>query len=129
MLYYQAIEEARKANDSGVFIEFTLSALLDSIVLQEKHQDKHKDKHQVVLSDTQYAVLQSIKGTTLSRKEIFSAIGMNGDSRSFKRNIEPLITLGLIEMTVPEKPNSKLQKYKLTKKGSTQATTTEFSSH
>ncbi|MDR1070289.1 MAG: Fic family protein, partial [Gracilibacteraceae bacterium] len=29
--YYQAIADARNANDSGVFIEFTLSALLDII--------------------------------------------------------------------------------------------------
>jgi Fic family protein len=35
--YYQAIEDARKANDSGVFIEFTLSALFDIISAQEKH--------------------------------------------------------------------------------------------
>jgi Fic family protein len=32
--YYQAIAEARKANDSGLFIEFTLSALLDIITAQ-----------------------------------------------------------------------------------------------
>jgi DNA-binding HxlR family transcriptional regulator len=42
---------------------------------------------------------------------------MTGDSRSFKRNIEPLITDGLVERTVPDKPNSKLQKYRLTDKG------------
>lgn len=38
--YYQAIEDARKANDSGVFIEFTLSALYEIIEEQAKHQDK-----------------------------------------------------------------------------------------
>jgi Fic family protein len=36
--YYKAIEHARKANDSGVFIEFTLSALLDVLSAQEKLQ-------------------------------------------------------------------------------------------
>ena len=115
--YYKAIEVARKANDSGAFIEFTLSAILEIITLQEKHQVEHQVKHQVELSSTQLAVLKSLKGKNLSRKEIFSAIGMNSDSRSFKRNIEPLVTLGLIEMTVPDKPNSKLQKYHLTNKG------------
>ena len=135
--YYHAIEEARKANDSGVFIEFTLSAIFNIILHQDEHQDehqdkhqvkhqdkhqdkhqvKHQDKHQVKLSVTQLAVLQSIKDKALSRREIFSAIGMNSDSRSFKRNIEPLLSLGLIEMTVPDKPNSKLQKYRLTNKG------------
>jgi Fic family protein len=44
--YYQAILDARKANDSGAFIEFTLSAVLDTITEQEKHQVKHQDKHQ-----------------------------------------------------------------------------------
>jgi Filamentation induced by cAMP protein Fic-like, C-terminal domain len=31
--------------------------------------------------------------------------------------IDPAIALGLIEMTIPDKPNSRLQKYRLTDKG------------
>lgn len=113
--YYGAIEDARKANDSGVFIEFTLSAMLDIILLQEKHQVEHQEKHQVELSDIQNAVLKALENKELSRKEVFAAIGMVGDSRAFKRHIEPLLDAGLIEMTVPDKPNSRLQKYRLSK--------------
>lgn len=51
------------------------------------------------------------------RKEIFTAITLNGDSRAFKRHIEPLLDMGLIEMTVPDKPDSRLQNYRLTKAG------------
>ncbi|WP_207722234.1 Fic family protein [Acetobacterium fimetarium] len=109
----ESFEAARKSNDSGVFIEFTLSAVLDTIV----EQDKHQVKHQVDLTGTQIDVLKSLQDRTLSRKEIFAAIGMNGDSRSFKRHIEPLIVADLIEMTVPDKPNSRLQKYRLTDSG------------
>jgi len=112
--YYQAIENARQANDSGAFIEFTLSSLYDIIAAQEKHQVRHEEKHQVHLSDTQIEVLKALEDITLSRKDIFAAIGMNGDSRSFKRHIEPLLADGFIEMTVPDKPNSRLQKYRLT---------------
>jgi predicted transcriptional regulator len=119
--YYQAIKDSRKTNDSGAFIEFTLSALLDSIKAQAKHQDKHQDKHQVKhqvkLSETMLSVLKSLKHANLSRKEIFTAIGMKGDTRAGRRSIEPLLTDGYIEMTVPDKPNSKLQKYRLTEKG------------
>ena len=115
--YYQSIENAHHANDSGVFIEFTLSALYEIIASQEKHQVRHKDKHQVQLNDTQIQVLKALEDKTLSRKEIFAAIGMNGDSRSFKRHIEPLLTDGFLKMTVPDKPNSKLQKYRLTDSG------------
>ena len=117
--YYQAIENARKANDSGMFIEFTLSAIFDIISAQEKHQVKHKEEHQVDLGDTQLAALKALKNKSLSRKEIFAEIGLSGDSRAFKRNIEPLLIEGLVEMTVPDKPNSRLQKYRLTDKGKT----------
>jgi Fic family protein len=115
--YYKAILNAREANNSGVFIEFTLSAILDIITAQLKHQVRHQDKHQVELSGTHLAVLKALEKGSLSRKEIFAAIGINGDTRSFNRNIAPLLTDCLIEMTVPDKPNSRLQKYKLTDKG------------
>ncbi|MCL2301624.1 MAG: Fic family protein [Firmicutes bacterium] len=117
--YYQAIEAARKANDSGDFIEFTLSVVLDTIADQEKHQVKHEDKHQVEWAEKQLEVLRSLGTTALSRKEVFDAVGMNGDSRSFKRHMEPLLEAGLIEMTVPDRPNSRLQKYRLTENGKT----------
>ena len=100
-----------------MFIEFTLAALYEMIAQQEKHQVEHQVEHQVNLSDVVIAILKALRNKPLSRKEIFAAIGMSGDSRSFKRNIEPLINEGLIEMTVPDKPNSKMQKYRLTDKG------------
>ncbi|MDR1655946.1 MAG: Fic family protein [Deltaproteobacteria bacterium] len=171
--YYQAIEEARQVNDGGVFIEFTLAAIFDTIKTQEqhqeehdvehnekhqvnhedkpnnKHQDNHKVRHkdrpqethqdrhedrpqvnhqethqvrhedrpQVELSDTHFEILRITKAGSLSRKEIFASIGLSGDTRSFNRNIGPLLSSGLIEMTVPDKPNSKFQRYRLTAKG------------
>jgi predicted transcriptional regulator len=65
----------------------------------------------------QISILKALKSKTLSRKEIFIAIDMNGDFRFFKRSIEPLIEAGLIEMTIPTKPSSKMQKYRLTDAG------------
>ena len=124
--YYRSIENARKENDSGVFIEFTLSALLDIIRAQEKHIDKHIDKHRdgridenndEQLSSIGLSVLKALETKSLSRKEIFAAIGMRNDFRAFKRNIEPLMSGGYVEMTVPDKPSSKLQMYRLTEKG------------
>lgn len=120
-VYHQAIQDSKYANDSGQFIEFTLSALHDTITVQEQHQVRHQVEHQVEqqvdLSDTQLAVLRSLENVSLSRKDIFAAVGLSGDSRSFKRHIEPLITSGFVEMTIPDKPKSRLQKYRLTKAG------------
>ena len=40
------------------------------------------------------------------------------DRKSFReRYLKPALDEGLIEMTIPEKPNSRLQKYRLTDKG------------
>jgi hypothetical protein len=63
------------------------------------------------------AVLKSLEHASLSRKQIFAAIGMNGDTRAFQRCVTPLLAGGYLEMTVPGKPNSKLQKYRLTGMG------------
>jgi Fic family protein len=120
--YYKAIEEARHADDSGAFIEFTLCAIYETIVLQGRQQGqrggKHQEKHQVeALSALQISVLKALGDATLSRKELLTAIGTNGDSRWFKRHIEPLIHAGFMERTVPEKPNSRLQKYRITEDG------------
>jgi len=50
--YYQAISDARHANDSGPFIEFTLSALYETV----KEQAKHQAEPQAKLATTQFAV-------------------------------------------------------------------------
>ena len=118
--YYAALGQSDKTGDSTAFIEFMLTAIADARALQEKHKDKHIHKHQVdTLSDAMMSVLLALESKCLSRKEIFAAIGLRGDHRAFKRNIEPLLADGYIEMTVPGKPNSKLQKYRLTDKGIT----------
>jgi predicted transcriptional regulator len=63
------------------------------------------------------SILRSLESTSLSRKEIFAAIRMNGDTRAFRRYIKPLLEDEYIEMTAPDKPNSKLQKYSITGRG------------
>lgn len=123
--YYEAIRAASSSNDAGVFIAFSLGALLDSLIEQEKHQEKHQDEHQdnakpqLVLSELALQALRAVVNMPLSRKELFVAMDLAGDSRAFKRHIEPLLKAGLLEMTVPDKPNSKLQRYRITGKGIT----------
>ncbi|MDR0588130.1 MAG: Fic family protein [Burkholderiales bacterium] len=42
--YYQALQNVQRANDSGEFIEFTLSALLDTLEQEVKHQSELERK-------------------------------------------------------------------------------------
>jgi len=52
-----------------------------------------------------------------TRKEILEKIGIGNYYKNYKGHILPLIYLGYIELTIPEKPNSRFQKYYTTRKG------------
>ncbi|WP_041465716.1 Fic family protein [Chlorobium limicola] len=49
--------------------------------------------------------------------ELLEISGLANVYMNYKRHLFPLIGKGYIEMTIPEKPNSRLQKYRLTDKG------------
>ena len=51
------------------------------------------------------------------RKEIALALNVSGKSGYLKRMLAELVEDGLIELTLLDKPNSSLQKYRLTAKG------------
>ncbi|MBI4613324.1 MAG: putative DNA binding domain-containing protein [Planctomycetes bacterium] len=61
-------------------------------------------------------VLRSLGGRPLSRAELSARVGHKGVSGQLKKVIRDLVRLGVIEHTIPEKPNSRLQKYRLTTK-------------
>ena len=95
-----------------------LLSTLDTVKAQSKHIDEHIDEHiDTALSDTMILVLNALEACNLSRADLFREIGLRNDYRSFKRHIQPLIAKGFIEMTLPDKPTSKLQKYRITAKG------------
>ena len=52
-----------------------------------------------------------------SRKELMDAIGLTGRDNFEKLYLHPSLEAGLIEMTIPDKPNSRMQKYRLTTAG------------
>jgi len=46
-----------------------------------------------------------------SREEIFEHIGIYNNSRNFRNYIKPIIDIGWLQLTIPDKPTSKNQKY------------------
>ena len=61
--------------------------------------------------------LLAIMEKDMSRQEIQAAVALRGRENFEARYLKPALAAALIERTIPEKPNSRLQKYRLTPKG------------
>jgi ATP-dependent DNA helicase RecG len=64
-------------------------------------------------------LLGAVTNTALSREELQSVTGIKHREHLRKTYLEPLITSGWIERTIPDKPTSRLQRYRITEKGRT----------
>ena len=65
---------------------------------------------------TEVALLNAMSGD-MTRAQIRDALGLKNDEHFRKAYLVPAIDAGLIEMTIPAKPRSSKQKYRLTTKG------------
>ena len=122
--YYQAIGESTKLSDSAPFIEFMLSMLDQSLqLLHSKNQVTESATPQVAPQVTpQVAELLKVmlaegnqqNGGAFKREALQQLFGLS-DKKSFsQRYLNPALKEGVIEMTIPDKPTSRLQQYKLT---------------
>ena len=100
---------------------------------RDEVQDEVQVEVQVNRGDSAYGVQDKVQverpgarveGVILSycyrpqkRRDILSRIGLLSNQSNYKRHIYPLIRLGYLALTVPEKPNSKNQQYKTTPTG------------
>ena len=53
----------------------------------------------------------------MTRKELQDALNLKNSEHFRKHYLLPALESGIIEMTIPDKPTSRMQKYRLTKKG------------
>lgn len=68
-------------------------------------------------SEMAQKILRLLEKEELGKKELAQKIGKNKPSRYLNDLVRRLLDKGLIEYTIPEKPQSRLQKYCLAKKG------------
>lgn len=52
-----------------------------------------------------------------SRKDLMEKLSLKGRDNFEKLYLAPALEAGLMERTIPDKPNSRLQQYRLTDKG------------
>lgn len=105
--YYDAINRSTLKADSEPFISFMLQMVLNA--LQETEATTPQGAPQVTPQVKQ--LLEVLEGEML-REEIQAILGLK-DRKSFRdRYLKPALEAGLIEMTLPDKPTSKVQRYR-----------------
>lgn len=62
-------------------------------------------------------VIRIIQQEVLTSSELMRKLRLKHRPTFLYNYLQPAIEFGLIERTIPEKPNSRLQKYRLTEKG------------
>ena len=62
-------------------------------------------------------LLFMLKDGDMSVVEMMERLGLKDRHNFNERYLQPALSLGLVEMTIPDKPNSRLQRYRLTEKG------------
>ncbi len=62
-------------------------------------------------------ILQALCERSLSANELTEILGLRSKTGAFKRTIKDLLDKKFIEYTIPDKPKSRLQKYRLTDAG------------
>lgn len=116
--YYDALQASTDQTDSASFIEFILQMILDAILSSTvTDQASEHDSDQVGVQDSdqvkRLVALMDKHEYTLA--ELMSLLGLSHRATFQKNYLNPAIEAGLIERTIPDKPKSPKQKYRLKK--------------
>ncbi|MBS0351806.1 MAG: AAA family ATPase, partial [Proteobacteria bacterium] len=82
-----------------------------------KAQDEAYDQAQVKLSETELKILHICQKRAVGNKEIIALLGHKSLGGHLKKSLKHLQEIGAIAYTIPEKPRSRNQQYKITAKG------------
>jgi len=113
--YYKALAASDKAGNPSAFVEFVLAAILTA--LREAGNSQSGEQVDAPVSEQVAKILKACSSAPQSKAQLLKSIGLANAYLSYKRHIQPLVADGLLEMTLPDKPNSRLQKYRLTENG------------
>ena len=85
----------------------------NQVANQTEHQVEHQVEHQPKVRLTQQQKdIVNFCSVPRTAQEIMNRIGVYNQSRSRRKYIQPLIDIGVLEMTDPDRPNAPNQKYR-----------------
>lgn len=106
--YYDAISKCHINGDSNVFVEFMFRMIdetLDELILNVSKEANN-------ISDQVNKLLEIMEpDIPLSANEIMKRLGIRSKETLRNSYLNPAIENGLVKMTLPDKPNSKNQRY------------------
>lgn len=106
--YYAALGNSTQQGDSAPFIEFMLRMIFNAVSGAQSR---------ALIGAQSDTVLSALATKPLSANELVIRLNLHSKTGAFKRSIKYLLEAGNIEYTIPGKPNSRLQQYRLTDKG------------
>ncbi len=85
----------------------------------EAHDEVHEahDEAQVVVTNVEKSILTACQHGPQAARDLLAATGYKKRTGNFKRSLATLVEKQLLVMTLPDKPRSRLQSYRLTVKG------------
>ncbi len=106
--YYDAIAKCHTMGNSDIFIEFMLDMIdeiLDDVIIQVNKSNAETSEYvKKMLDYMEYDV-------PYTSNDIMKMLGLKSKETLRKNYLNPAMELGLIRMTLPDKPNSKNQRY------------------
>ena len=113
--YYDALGAADKQADSAGFVELILEIIRDSLTeITVVGRSTDQDSDQVTDQDKTpiERILSALGDETLSATDLMERLGLSHKPTFRKNYLNPALEQKLIERTIPNKPNSKNQKYR-----------------
>lgn len=112
--YYDAINKCNDACDSTLFIEFMLDMIRSTLIEATETTCSEKTQKEQVAEQVKEQVMQKILdycSVPRTRNEMQEFSGVSGRKAFAAKYLKPLLESGKLVMTVPDKPNSKNQRY------------------
>ena len=111
----------RRCRDAGLpEPEFTDSSGFKTTIWRAKPPEQIKVQPESLPSNIRSEVLNLLTNETMSKSELSKKLGHKEVSGQLNKVVRNLMADGAIEYTIPEKPTSPRQKYRLTDKGRTE---------
>jgi len=107
--YYAALRRADETGNATPFIEFLLNAILAA------SQQLTGEVAGEVTGEVR-KLLRELR-EPMNRTDLQAQLQLKSQANFRERYLQPALRAGLIEMTIPDKPKSSKQKYRLTEKG------------